>query len=257
MENDVPFALSLRNLSVNYGRGAMVLENITLDVTEGEFVTFVGASGCGKSTLLRVISGLIRPTEGEVRIGARPPGFGADLFHVFQEPNLLPWKRVRANVALPLRLQGASKSDTGARIDPLLDWVGLKESANMFPRQLSGGMKMRVSLARALSVNPRLLLLDEPFGALDEMLRFRMNEELLRLQARIPFTGLFVTHSVVEAVFLSSRVVVLSPRPGTILDTFHIPFAFPRTADLRKSPEYYELSAQISSALERGMTASR
>jgi len=224
--------------------------DINLAVAPGEFVSFIGPSGCGKSTLLRLIAGLTPPSAGSIVVdGMSPEEARREVFVVFQDANLLPWRRVAANVELPLMLRGDDRDHRRARAQEMLELVGLADTARKFPWQLSGGMKMRVSIARALSVAPRILLLDEPFGALDEMTRDRLNEDLLAIRQRDPFTGFFVTHSVAEAVFLSTRVVVLSPNPGRHARTIDVPFAYPRSAELRETPEFLELLAETTRAL--------
>lgn len=226
------------------------LEGIDLSVREGEFVTLIGPSGCGKSTLLRMIAGLTRPSEGALRVAGAAPGAGPlPLFYVFQEPTLLPWRRTLKNVELPLEIRGDAPEQRTERARQMLDLVGLKGAASKFPWQLSGGMRMRVSIARALAVAPKILLLDEPFGALDEMTRDRLDEDLLRIRERDPFTAFFVTHSVAEAVFLSSKVVILSPNPGRIRHVVDIPLPFPRKAEVREQPDYLRLLARTGHLL--------
>jgi NitT/TauT family transport system ATP-binding protein len=230
--------------------GHPVLDDITLSVDAGEFVSFIGPSGCGKSTLLRLLAGLTPVTSGNIVVdGSSPEDARGNTFFVFQEANLLPWHRVAANVELPLMLRGDSREDRRGRSREMLELVGLGEAAGKFPWQLSGGMKMRVSIARALSVAPRILLLDEPFGALDEMTRDRLNEDLLAIRQKDPFTAFFVTHSVSEAVFLSTRVVVLASNPGRHARTLEVPFPYPRKAELRETPEFLELLAETTHAL--------
>jgi len=236
----------LSGVGKRFGQGPAVLTDIGLAAAPGEFISLIGPSGCGKSTLLRLIAGLMRPSAGEIILGE---GAGASSFLVFQDPNLLPWRRVSANVELPLLLRGDPAGPRRERVRAMLELVGLGESAARFPRQLSGGMRMRVSIARALSVQPRLLLLDEPFGALDEMTRDRLNEDLLAIRARDPFTAFFVTHSVTEAVFLSTRIMVLAANPGRITREIPVPFAYPRTPELRESAAFLELLAETSRAL--------
>ncbi len=226
-------------------------------VGRGDFVSIVGPSGCGKSTLLRLVAGLLRPTEGTLMIGGRPPQDARRddanaLSFVFQQAALLPWRTVAGNVALPLELEGAGRLDRRARVKEMLELVGLAEFARAYPHQLSGGMQMRVSLARALATRPSVLLLDEPFGALDEIARQRLNEELLRLWSHDGFTALFVTHNVYEAAFLSRRVIVMSKRPGRIAADIAVPFDHPRTAALRAEPEFARLCGEIGAALEKG-----
>lgn len=226
------------------------LAGIDLRVENGEFVSLLGPSGCGKSTLLRLVAGLAEPSAGQVRVdGGTPAQARARMFFVFQDACLLPWRRAAANVELPLELRREPVESRRRRAAEMLRKVGLEHAADRFPWQLSGGMKMRVSLARALSVAPEILLLDEPFGALDELTRNRLNEELLGLRATSPFTALFVTHSVAEAVFLSSRIVVLSGSPGRIASVLHVPLPYPRRAESREEPAFLQLLGDATRAL--------
>jgi NitT/TauT family transport system ATP-binding protein len=226
--------VKFRALSKRYGDGPLVLDQLNLDVAPGDFVSLIGPSGCGKSTVLKLISGLSPATTGEIEVLHTTPRAARDRqAFVFQDATLLPWLTVRRNAELPLRLRGADKAQRTARVSELLTLVDLDHVLDYYPRQLSGGMKMRVSIARALTLSPQLLLLDEPFGALDEMTRFRLNEELLSLRARTPFTALFVTHSVAEAVFLSNRVIVMASHPGRIHAEIPVEFPYPRTGALR------------------------
>lgn len=251
-----PPYVCLERVAKRFGTGPEVLSDIDAEIGLGEFVSFIGPSGCGKSTLLRLLAGLIEPTSGDIAIEGRKAAYtSAKAFFVFQEPNLLPWRRVAANVELPLMLRGDERADRKLRAQKMLDLVGLGEAADKFPWQLSGGMKMRVSIARALSVAPRILLLDEPFGALDEMTRDRLNEDLLAIRQRDPFTAFFVTHSVAEAVFLSTRVIVLSANPGRVAATIEVPFVYPRTAALRETPEFLEKLGVTSRALRAASVA--
>ena len=209
--------VELQAVAKHFGDGPRVLEDITLRAHPGEMISLLGPSGCGKSTLLRLIAGLTPATAGTLRVEGRPAGDpNASVAFVFQEATLLPWLSVRANVEVPLRLGRAKAAERTATSTRLLELVGLGGRGDAYPRQLSGGQRMRVSLARALSLSPRLLLLDEPFGALDEMTRERLNEELLALQGAGGWTGFFVTHSVAEAVFLSHRILILSAHPGRV-----------------------------------------
>jgi NitT/TauT family transport system ATP-binding protein len=213
-------------------------------------ISLLGPSGCGKSTLLRLIAGLTPATAGTLQVEGRPAGNpDASVAFVFQEATLLPWLSVRANVEVPLRLGRATAEERTATSTRLLELVGLRGRGDAYPRQLSGGQRMRVSLARALSLSPRLLLLDEPFGALDEMTRERLNEELLALQNEGGWTGFFVTHSVAEAVFLSHRILILSAHPGRVHAEVTIPLPHPRTAETRLQPDYLQLVAQVSRQL--------
>jgi NitT/TauT family transport system ATP-binding protein len=220
-------AVSLRGVTKVYDGGVAALGPIDLDVGEGEFVSLLGPSGCGKSTALRLIAGLNAPTAGSVGVSHRnsQPRGGHSIGFVFQEPTLMPWTSVRENVRLPLKLAHAPAAEANARVSEALARVGLSEFADAFPRELSGGMKMRVSLARALVTDPDILLMDEPFAALDEVTRFRLNNDLLSLWRNLRKTIIFVTHSVFESVYLSQRVLVMSARPGRIRAEFKIKYA--------------------------------
>jgi NitT/TauT family transport system ATP-binding protein len=234
----------------HYGNGHTVLEAIDLTIEKGEFVSIIGPSGCGKSTVLKLISGLAMPSAGTIRVdGMTPKNARETVSYIFQDATLLPWRTVRRNVALALELEGASSGQREAKTRSLLDLVGLRAVADSYPRELSGGMKMRVSIARALATSPRLLLMDEPFAALDEMSRDHMNEELLRLHAEQKWTAVFVTHSVTEAVFLSTRIIVLASNPGRIYATLAVNLPQPRAAEQRTSPEFDALVGKISHTL--------
>ena len=238
------------DVTKSYGSGLPVLQAVSLAVQKGEFVSLIGPSGCGKSTVLKLISGLTLPSTGAIRIdGMTPKNARETVSYIFQDPTLLPWRTVRQNVGLALELEGAGRERRNEKTSPLLELVGLGQVADAFPRELSGGMKMRVSIARALATNPKLLLMDEPFAALDEISRDYLNEELLRLRAEQQWTGVFVTHSVAEAVFLSTRIVVLAPNPGRVYATLPVDLPQPRTAALRAAPEFEALVAQVSHSL--------
>ena len=242
--------MSLSNLSKRYGSSPPVLRQIDLAIDKGEFVSLIGPSGCGKSTLLKLISGLTNPSSGSILIdGMTPVNARKTISYIFQDATLLPWRTVTRNVGLGLELEHAGREIRKEKVQSLLELVGLTHVARAYPRQLSGGMKMRVSVARALATTPRLLLMDEPFGALDEMTRDRLNEELLRLRAEQKWTGVFVTHSVAEAVFLSTRIVVLAPSPGRIAHQIAIDLPFPRTSVTRESPQFESLVTDVSRAL--------
>ena len=229
-------------VGLTFPDGTDALHNTNVSVAAGEFVSIVGPSGCGKSTLLRLASGLIAPTSGSIaRTGT--------VQFVFQDSTLLPWRSVRRNVSLNLELQKLEKSEIEERTNSALALVGLIDSAEKLPRQLSGGMKMRTSLARSLVCEPDLYLFDEPFAALDEFSRERLNIELRTMLSTRNAASLFVTHSIAEAVFLSHRVLVMSPRPGTIVQEFAIPFGPDRQQDLRYSPEFARLSGEIAQSL--------
>ncbi|WP_442790192.1 ABC transporter ATP-binding protein [Nocardia sp. CDC153] len=227
------------------GSGEVVaLTGIDLDIRRGEFVAVVGPSGCGKSTLLRLAAGLESATSGTVAVHTDSVGV------IFQDATLLPWRKVSRNVELSAELRGVDRATRRARATRALDAVGLADFAGKLPGQLSGGMRMRVSLARALALEPELMLLDEPFGALDEITRLGMQEELLRLYSDNAFTALFITHSVSEAVFLASRVVVMAARPGRIHEVIDIDLPYPRTRDLRYDPAFTALAARVSASLK-------
>jgi NitT/TauT family transport system ATP-binding protein len=236
-------AVEFDAVSVEFPDGTRALDKVSLSVRRGEFVSLVGPSGCGKSTLLRLVAGFAQPSGGLVTVSARGLGY------VFQEPTLLAWRSVLDNVELPARLGGMPESERRRRSVNALGRVGLLGFEQHRPAELSGGMRMRVSLARALMIEPEVFLFDEPFGALDEITRERLHDELTALFAADPFAGLFVTHSVAEAVFLSTRVVVLSARPGRIAAEFAVPFEWPRVPELRYRPEFAELAGRVSGTL--------
>ena len=245
--------VGVRGVSKVFANGVNALADVSLDVEAGEFLSVLGPSGCGKSTLLRLIAGLAEPTTGT--IDWSDDKGRADLGFVFQEPTLMPWATALANVALPLKLRGVAKSEREARAAEALDNVGLKGFERVWPRELSGGMKMRVSLARALVVQPRLLLMDEPFAALDEITRHRLNDDLLELWQRSGVTIVFVTHSVFESVFLSQRIVVMSARPGRVSAELAVTTPYPRSQAFRTSAEYAAWCRQASSRLGEAMAA--
>ncbi len=241
--------VELTGVHKRYGE-TTVLQQINLTIAKGEFITLIGPSGCGKSTLLKVISGLIAPSEGVIQVdGMTPLNARETISYIFQDATLLPWRTVARNVALGLELEGATREARQEKVQSLLELVGLAHVANAYPRQLSGGMKMRVSVARALVTRPRLLLMDEPFGALDEMTRDRLNEELLRLRAEQNWTAIFVTHSVAEAVFLSTSILVLAPSPGRVAQQIAIDLPFPRTSLTRETAHFEAYVTEVSRAL--------
>ena len=242
--------VALTNVGKRYRTGATALEDVSFEAERGEFVTFLGPSGCGKSTLLRLVSGLSAATHGSVRVNGMTPGDARELMSfIFQDPTLMPWRTVEENVGLSLELEHAARALRTERVERMLNLVGLTHVAQRFPRELSGGMKMRVSIARALASRPRILLMDEPFAALDEMTRDRMNEELLRLYEEQKWTVLFVTHSVAEAVFLSTRIVIFSTNPGRIAHDVAVELPWPRTAEVRDSPIFEQAVTSISRLL--------
>jgi NitT/TauT family transport system ATP-binding protein len=252
--------ITFRNVSKKYANGTVALNNINFSIGDGEFVSLLGPSGCGKSTLLRMIAGLGSVTSGAIDwIAGRPSGHASttDVGFVFQEPTLMPWATVFNNVYLPLKLAGINRREAKPRIDEALVMVGLEHFADAYPRQLSGGMKMRVSIARALVVHPKVLLLDEPFAALDEITRFRLNNDLLELWHRQRWTVIFVTHSVFESVYLSQRIVVMSARPGRVLSDLPISAPYPRDEEFRNSGIYHEFCRMTSAELGRAMGSER
>ncbi|WP_018700912.1 ABC transporter ATP-binding protein [Amorphus coralli] len=251
-----PSAVVLGGVTKRFSNGTTAIADLDLAVRQGEFLSLLGPSGCGKSTVLRLVAGLIEPSAGTIR---RPDEQNADrdIGFVFQEPTLMPWASAFTNVWLPLRLRGVSKRAARDRVMEALDGVGLAAFAGSYPRELSGGMKMRVSIARALVTEPRLLLLDEPFAALDEITRFRLNNDLLELWGRFGFTVVFVTHSVFESVYLSSRIAVMAARPGRIIRTLTVDEPYPRTDAFRTTPHYGELCNETSAALLLAMEEGR
>jgi len=246
--------ISVREAHKTCRNGTLALDGISFEVHAGDFVSLVGPSGCGKSTLLRIVAGLGPITGGEVLVEGLPPRQArqerADTAFVFQDPTLMPWRTVRGNVELPLELRHVDKQTRRELAMAALETVGLADAAAAYPRELSGGFRMRVSLARALGASPRLLLIDEPFGALDEITRQRLNSELLTVCALAGWTVLFVTHNVFEAVFLSSRILVMSRRPGRILAEVEVSLPNQREPVLRTSPEYNAVVRQVMDLLE-------
>ena len=246
--------VSLRNVSKIFSNGTLALSDMSLDVQQGEFLSLLGPSGCGKSTALRIIAGLGAPSSGTIawpasRINSKglPEG---DVGFVFQEPTLMPWQTVFGNVYLPLRLKGVSRSAARPRIMETLDSVGLADFEKAYPRELSGGMKMRVSIARALVTGPKLLLMDEPFAALDEITRQKLNDDVLRLWRKSGITVIFVTHSVFESAFLSNRIVVMKARPGQVYADLPITTSAARDENYRTSEEYRATTHEVSRALQ-------
>jgi NitT/TauT family transport system ATP-binding protein len=248
----------LRGVHRVFEGGVAAIDGVDLDVEPGAFVALLGPSGCGKSTLLRVIAGLDRPDAGEVsleaseRAPASAPGGRSPIAFVFQDPHLLPWRSVLDNAALPLELAGVPRAARLAAAREALEQVELSDAAERFPAELSGGMRMRASLARALITRPELLLLDEPFAALDELTRHRLDDQLRRLWTELPMTVLFVTHSIIEATYLAERAIVLSPRPARIIADHALAFPAPRTAALRTTPAFNQEARSLYEALERG-----
>jgi len=242
--------IEIAGVSKRYGSANAVLESIDLVVAKQEFISLIGPSGCGKSTILKLIAGLAVPTSGAIRVdGMTPQNARETISFVFQDATLLPWRTVKQNIGLGLELQHVANARREKEIAALLKLVGLQNVVTSYPRELSGGMRMRVSIARALATSPRLMLLDEPFAALDEMARDRLNEEILRLRAEQNWTAVFVTHSVAEAVFLSDRIVVLAPNPGRIHAEFRVELPAGRTSAIRNSEEFNAIVARVSQSL--------
>ena len=253
-----PATVEVQNVSVVYPSAentVTALDRVSLDIREGEFISLIGPSGCGKTTLLRVIADLEQVSSGTVLVNglsARDARLARAYGYVFQAPALFPWRTVLGNVCLPLEIHGLDKAKVRAVAMEHLERVGLKGFEGKYPWQLSGGMQQRVSIARALGFEPKLLMMDEPFGALDEITRDRLNEQLLRLWEREKRTIVFVTHSIPEAVFLSSRIVVMSPRPGRIVDVIESGLPADRTLDVRDTPEFSAIAHRVRLALQDG-----
>ena len=250
--------ISIRDLSLVFGAGedaVQALSHVDLDVRRGDFVSFIGPSGCGKTTLLRVIADLERPTGGDITVNGTSPE-GARLAraygYVFQSASLFPWRRIGENVALPLEIMGLDRATRAERVRRNLELVELGGFEGKYPHQLSGGMQQRASIARALAVEPELLLMDEPFGALDEIVRDHLNEQLLELWARTRKTVVFVTHSIPEAVYLSTRIVVMSPRPGRIHEIIDSDLPAERPLGIRETPEFLALAQRVRDGLRAG-----
>ncbi len=247
--------IEVRDLNMVFrGRGTetVALRDANLTINQGEFISLIGPSGCGKTTLLRLIADLEQPTAGELKVMDKDPRqarMDRDYGYVFQAPALLEWRSVLRNVLLPLEIMRFGKAEREKRAAELLDLVGLADFKRQYPWQLSGGMQQRVSIARALAFDPRLLLMDEPFGALDEITREVMNQELLRIWSQTRKTIMFVTHSIAEAVFLSSRIVVMTPRPGKIEKVIDVDLPYPRDAQTRESQRFFELATEVRESL--------
>jgi NitT/TauT family transport system ATP-binding protein len=248
--------VALRGVEKTFPNGTLALKGLDLEVREGEFLSLLGPSGCGKSTALRIIAGLSEPTQGAVEWAAPAVAEkGSRIGFVFQEPTLMPWTTVFNNVRLPLKLAGAPADSAAARVNAVLERVGLQTFAGAYPRELSGGMRMRVSIARALVTEPALLLMDEPFAALDEITRFKLNDDLLAMWQATRTTVVFVTHSVFESVYLSSRIAVMAARPGRIVTELEVGAPYPRDGNFRTSAEYVAFCRRTSEALTRAMAA--
>jgi len=242
--------LTLSNVSKSYGSSPPVLQQIDLVIDRGEFVSLIGPSGCGKSTLLKLISGLTSPGSGSILVdGMTPVQARKAVSYIFQDATLLPWRTVSRNVGLGLELEQVSRETRKQKVESLIELVGLSHVARAYPRQLSGGMKMRVSVARALATTPRLLLMDEPFGALDELTRMEMQDLLLDIRAKTGATVLFVTHSISEAIYLSDVVVVFSKRPAVIADYIEVKLPYPRMPEVRYRAQFTELQHRAGRAL--------
>ena len=254
--------VSLRKVSKQFSNGTLAVRDVDLDLVAGEFVSLLGPSGCGKSTLLRMIAGLGEVSAGTIdwpglrkadgAIGVRPAN---ELGFVFQEPTLMPWATALDNVTIPLKLKGIARGIAAEQAAAMLANVGLKGFEGSYPRELSGGMRMRVSIARALVTSPRILLMDEPFAALDEITRHKLNDDLLRLWREQRFTTIFVTHSVFESVYLSQRIVVMAARPGRVMADLAVDAAYPRDENFRTSPEYGRLCREASGTLKKAIGA--
>jgi NitT/TauT family transport system ATP-binding protein len=250
--------VSIQNVTKIFGQGeanqVTALQDITLDAQSGEFISLIGPSGCGKSTLLRLIGDLTGPSTGTITVNgknAHQARLDRDYGMVFQAPVLYDWRSVSANVQLPLELMGYGRQERAARAQEMLELVELAEFGRHYPWQLSGGMQQRVSIARALAFKPAILLMDEPFGALDEMTRERMNMEIHNIWRQTNITVIFVTHSILEAVFLSTRVIVMSARPGRIAEEITIDLPTPRTVDTREDPRYFDYATEVREALRK------
>jgi NitT/TauT family transport system ATP-binding protein len=247
--------VSIRNVSKQFANGTLAIRGVNLDIAEGEFMSLLGPSGCGKSTLLRIIAELGLPSAGTVEWPASPDNAEPFLGFVFQDPTLMPWSNALKNVMLPLTLAGVGKGEAESRSAEMLGMVGLKGFEKSYPRELSGGMKMRVSIARALVTHPKILLMDEPFAALDEITRHRLNDDLLQLWWQNRFTAVFVTHSVFESVYLSQRIVVMAARPGRVMADLRSEAPYPRDDLFRTSAEYAHLCRVASETLKEAIAA--
>ena len=248
-------AVEILSAQKTYPNGTQALLPVDMRIAEGEFVTLLGPSGCGKSTLLKMVAGMLDPTDGRLLVWRKPvqqiEQTGRKMAFVFQAPTLMPWASVQINVRLPLDLAGVPRKEGDARVAEALELVGLSKFASALPRALSGGMQMRVSIARGLVTQPDLLLMDEPFGALDEITRHKLDADLLDLWRKKKLTVIFVTHSIHEAVFLSSRVVMMAARPGRVVEEFRIDAPYPRTADFLVSPEFSRYAKRLQDSLLR------
>jgi len=251
-------AVEILSAQKTYPNGTQALLPVDMRIAEGEFVTLLGPSGCGKSTLLKMVAGMLEPTDGRLLVWRKPvqqiEQTGRKMAFVFQAPTLMPWASVQTNVRLPLDLAGVPRREADARVSESLELVGLSKFADALPRALSGGMQMRVSIARGLVTQPDLLLMDEPFGALDEITRHKLDADLLELWRKKKLTVIFVTHSIHEAVFLSSRVVMMAARPGRVVEEFHIDEPYLRTPDFMVSPQFARHAKRLQDSLLRAST---
>lgn len=256
MAGENALEIELEHVSMRYQTDTtevMALADVSIDIQKGEFVSLLGPSGCGKTTLLRIIADLIQPNSGGIRVAgksAKEARLAQKYGIVFQSPVLYDWRKVKQNILLPLEMMGVKKAEREERVNSLLELVGLVDFKDKYPWQLSGGMQQRVAIARALAMEPEILLMDEPFSALDEFTRERLNEELLSIWSKVGNTVVFVTHSIPEAIFLSDRVFVLSPHPGRLSAVVEIPLPRPRTLEMRNSPEFYQLISKIRDSFE-------
>ncbi|MGG0718475.1 ABC transporter ATP-binding protein [Robertmurraya massiliosenegalensis] len=256
LTQNVRTEIELEHVSMRYQTDkseVLALDNVTVDIRKGEFVSLLGPSGCGKTTLLRIMADLIQPTSGEIKVAggtAKEARLAQKYGIVFQSPVLYDWRKIKNNISLPLEMMGVDKNEREKRVANLLELVGLSDFKEKYPWQLSGGMQQRVAIARALAIEPEILLMDEPFSALDEFSRERLNEELLSIWSKVKNTVVFVTHSIPEAIFLSDRVFVLSPHPGRLSTVVEIPLPRPRTKEMRNSHEFYELISNIRDSFE-------
>lgn len=247
--SSTPVALSFTHVSMVFPDGTEALRDISLTVREGEFISIVGPSGCGKSTLLKIASGLIAHSSGTVEVNREKLGY------TFQDATLLPWRTVRKNVEVLMELRGVPQAERARIAQEQIDLMGLAGFEAHYPKRLSGGMKMRVSLARSLALKPSVFMFDEPFAALDEITRERLNDEVIKLFVKERFAGLFITHSIAEALYMSSRVLVMSARPGRLIADYAVPFGYPRQPDMRYTPEFARLSGEISRTLRGALEA--
>jgi NitT/TauT family transport system ATP-binding protein len=243
--------LALQKVVKRYDNGTLALQDVDLAIGEHQFVSLLGPSGCGKSTALKMMAGLLPLSSGQIAWSDPTKDHSKDISFVFQEPTLMPWAVVFDNVWLPLRLKGLSKEQARPQVEDALATVGLSQFAHVYPRELSGGMKMRVSIARAMVTEPRLLLMDEPFAALDEMTRFKLNNDTLALWQAKQFTTVFVTHSVYESVYLSNRIIIMAARPGRVIADIAIDEPYPRTDAFRNTERYAQLCVKVSQELQK------